>query len=101
MIHSWIRKVYFRADLQSIWFWIKRRARLTIVWMDLHKRYKFRRFLHKYADRVALWEQQNDEGPLPVVWSPEARDYVWMARERRRPLQAEIKNAGDRILRGK
>jgi len=74
--------------------------RRFLLWANLHKRWKFRQALNKYADKIALWEQQND-GPPPIVWSPGSKEYVWVVRKNRRGLQRQIVNSANRIIRGK
>jgi hypothetical protein len=66
--------------------------RRFFLWFNWSKRIKFKRALHKYADRIQIWEQVHDEPP-PIVWNEQMKDYVWLNYVGRKFHQKEIKKA--------
>lgn len=85
-----------RDWLEVKWYVFKKAVRLFFLRFDVHKKLKFRRALHKYADRISIWEQGHD-GPPPIVWSPEANDYIWVNRFERGDHQKRIKKAVQKL----
>lgn len=71
---------------------IKMKFRLFVLWFSITKRIKFQRALHKYADRIKIWEVGHDTPP-PIVWSEENNDYIWFNRFERIDHKKRIKKA--------
>ena len=71
---------------------LKLKIKRFFLWFNISKRIKFRRALHKYADRIAIWEQSHSEAP-PIVWSELHKDYIWFNRFERVDHKKRIKKA--------
>lgn len=82
----------------SEWLEIKKyvwklKIKRFFLWFSISKRIKFARALHKYADRISIWEQSHNGEAPPIVWSELHKDYIWFNRFERVDHKKRIKKA--------